>query len=44
MAGRLVITVRKVSRSTPGRALAGLAALAALFCVFQLVLIVISGG
>ncbi len=44
MAVRLVTTVRRVSRSTPGRVVAGLAALASLFCVFQLVLIAISGG
>ena len=44
MAGRLVTMVRRAGRSAPGRVVAGLAALAALFCVFQLVLIAISGG
>jgi lysophospholipase L1-like esterase len=40
----MVTTMRSASRSTPGRVVAGLAALAALFCVFQLALIAISGG
>ena len=44
MARHLVTTIRSFSRSAPGRALAGLVLLSALFCVFQLVLIAISGG
>lgn len=44
MARHLVTTMRNFSRSPPGKAVAWLAALAALFCVFQLVLIAISGG
>ena len=38
------LSLRSASRSAPARAVAGLAALAALFCVFQLLLIAISGG
>ena len=40
----VVTTARRFSRSSAGKAVAGLAALAALFCVFQLVLIAVSGG
>jgi len=44
MVSDLVSMVRRFSRSPAGKALAWLAALAALFCVFQLALLALSGG